>query len=45
VSKRRVKRDLIDINEDRFSKRAENLAYRVVRYDDPRWDDQWYLVR
>lgn len=44
VSKRRVKRDMIDLNDEKFSKRAENLAYRAVAYDDPRWDDQWYLV-
>jgi hypothetical protein len=41
VSKRRVKRDMIDLNDEKFSKRAENLAYRAVAYDDPRWDDQW----
>ena len=45
VSKLRVKRDMLDATEeDKFSKRAENLAYRSVSYDDPKWADQWYLV-
>lgn len=43
VSKQRVKRDMIDITNEKFSKRAEILAYRAANYDDPRWKDQWYL--
>ena len=41
VGKRRVKRDNIELN---FDKRSENLAYRSISYDDPKWETQWYLV-
>lgn len=43
MSKSRVKRDNLEV--DKFDKRAENLAYRSTKYDDPQWDNQWYLVR
>ena len=32
---------MIDLNDEKFSKRAENLAYRAVAYDDPKCNDQW----
>ena len=45
ISKSRVKRDNSDESKhDNFDKRADNLAYRSVRYDDPEWKKQWYLV-
>ena len=42
VSKLRTKRDNLDVLN--FDKRAENSAYRSVKYDDPEWNNQWYLV-
>ena len=47
VSKRRVKRGYIPLEnfEEKAQKRAENLAYRSSKYDDPEWQHQWYLVR
>lgn len=42
VSKLRTKRDHVD-DVAKFDKRAENTAYRSIRYDDPEWTKQWYL--
>lgn len=43
--KKRSKRDFVDIKQEArtFDKRAETLAYRSTKYDDPQWQDQWYL--
>lgn len=44
MSKNRVKRDYETDETSKLNKRQENLAYRSVRYDDPEWQRQWYLV-
>lgn len=43
--KKRSKRDLVDLKQEvkSFDKRAETLAYRSTKYDDPEWQSQWYL--
>jgi hypothetical protein len=38
VTKLRTKRDMVDLE-------VENKAYRSIKYDDPEWNNQWYLVR
>lgn len=45
IIKKRSKRDFVDIKQEArtFDKRAETLAYRSTKYDDPQWQDQWYL--
>jgi hypothetical protein len=45
VSKLRTKRDHQNVETVlKFDKRAEASAYKSTHYDDPQWDDQWYLV-
>lgn len=43
VSKLRTKRDNLDEKELEIEKRAEDKAYRSIKYDDPEWTNQWYL--